>query len=94
MQESGNPLLAESAGVIWRNVQRVMSELLYRGGAPAWVWQDHAAIFDAIATGDGERAEQLARHHAEHGERLIRDALDADSAGSVDLTATRSTTSR
>jgi DNA-binding GntR family transcriptional regulator len=78
--ESGNPLLAESAGVIWRNVQRVMSELLYRGGAPAWVWQDHAAIFDAIVAGDGERAERLARHHAEHGERLIRDALAADSA--------------
>ena len=75
MEQSGNPLLVESAGVIWRNVQRVMGELLYRGGAPSWVWEDHAAIFDAIASGAGEAAERLARQHAEHGAQLILDAL-------------------
>lgn len=78
VQESGNPLLVEGAGVIWRNVQRVMSELLYRGGAPRWVWEDHAAIFDAIVARDGDRAERLAREHAEHGRQLILDALAAD----------------
>jgi DNA-binding GntR family transcriptional regulator len=81
MQESGNPLLIESADVIWRNVQRVMSELLFRGGAPQWVWEDHAAIFDAVATGDADRAERVARDHAEHGQRLILEALDAVTAG-------------
>lgn len=81
MQESGNPLLLESSDVIWRNVQRVMSELLYRGSAPEWVWEDHEAIFDAVAAGDADRAEALARHHAEHGERLILEALDAVTAG-------------
>ncbi|MET0187781.1 MAG: GntR family transcriptional regulator [Pseudonocardia sediminis] len=77
MEQSGNPLLVESAGVIWRNVQRVMGELLYRGGAPSWVWEDHAAIFDAIAAGAPDAAERLARRHAEHGEELILDALDS-----------------
>ncbi|MET0190039.1 MAG: FCD domain-containing protein, partial [Pseudonocardia sediminis] len=77
MEQSGNPLLVESAGVIWRNVQRVMGELLYRGGAPSWVWEDHAAIFDAIASGAPDAAERLARRHAEHGEELILDALDS-----------------
>ncbi|MEQ3548886.1 GntR family transcriptional regulator [Pseudonocardia nematodicida] len=74
-EQSGNPLLVESATVIWRNVQRVMGELLFRGGSPKWVWEDHAAIFAAIAAGDGDRAERLARQHAEHGEQLILDAL-------------------
>lgn len=75
VEQSGNPMLIESAGVIWRNVQRVMGELLYRGGAPRWVWQDHAAIFDAIAAGAEDAAERLARQHAEHGQQLILDAL-------------------
>ncbi|ALE72460.1 putative transcriptional regulatory protein, GntR family [Pseudonocardia sp. Ae168_Ps1] len=82
-EHSGNPLLVESAGVIWRNVQRVMGELLFRGSAPKWVWEDHAAIFSAVVAGDGDRAERLAREHAEHGETLILDALgESGDAGS------------
>lgn len=75
---AGNPLLIESTGVLWRNVQRVMSEVLLQGGAPAWVWEDHAAIFEAISAGDADRAEELARRHAEHGEQLILAGLPAD----------------
>lgn len=75
VQESGNPLLVESTGVIWRNVQRVMSEVLYRGGAPAWIWEEHRAILDALLAADAQRAEDLARQHAEHGERLILDGM-------------------
>lgn len=72
---SGNPLLIESAGVMWRNVQRVMGEVLFQGGAPAWVWEDHTAILEAIRDHDGEAAESLARRHAEHGEQLILGAI-------------------
>jgi DNA-binding GntR family transcriptional regulator len=75
VEGSGNPLLAESAGVMWRNVQRVMGEVLLQGGSPAWVWEDHRAILDAIRDGDADRAEQLARRHAQHGERLILDTM-------------------
>lgn len=75
--EAGNPLLVESTGPIWRNVQRVMGEVLYRGDAPAWVWRDHADILDAVEAGDADRAEELARRHAEHGEQLILDAMAA-----------------
>lgn len=74
---AGNALLVESAGVMWRNVQRVMGEVLLQGGGPAWVWEDHAAILDAIAAGDAERAEHLARRHAEHGEQLVLDGMAA-----------------
>jgi DNA-binding GntR family transcriptional regulator len=75
MAASGNPLLIESAGVMWRNVQRVMGEVLLQGGAPAWVWEDHAAILEAIRDRDGDAAEALSRRHAEHGEQLILDAM-------------------
>lgn len=79
--ESGNPLLVESTAVIWRNVQRVMSEVHLAGGVPPWVWDDHAAIMDAVQAGDGARAEALARRHAEHAERLILDTMARDAAG-------------
>jgi DNA-binding GntR family transcriptional regulator len=77
VEESGNPLLVESTAVVWRSVQRVMGEVLYRGGSPAWVWEDHARILAAVEAGERDRAEVLARRHAEHGERLILDAMAA-----------------
>jgi DNA-binding GntR family transcriptional regulator len=75
VEAAGNPLFVESAGVMWRNVQRVMGEVLLQGGSPAWVWADHAAILAAIGDRDGDRAEALARRHAEHGEQLILDGM-------------------
>ena len=75
VEAAGNPLLAESAGVMWRNVQRVMGEVLLQGGSPAWVWNDHAAILTAIRDRDVDAAGALARQHAEHGEELILNAM-------------------
>lgn len=86
-EHSGNPLLVESAAVIWRNVQRVMGELLFRGSAPRWVWEDHSAIFAAVVAGDADRAEALARRHAEHGEQLILEALAAERSGGTGTAA-------
>ncbi|MGH3628093.1 MAG: GntR family transcriptional regulator [Sciscionella sp.] len=80
VDESGNPLLAESATVIWRNVERVMGEVLLQGGAPPWVWEEHAAIFEAVEAGDGPLAEKLAHQHAEHGKCLILDGLHSIAA--------------
>lgn len=71
VEATANRLLIESAEVMWRNVHRVMSEVLLQGGAPEWVWDDHAAILAAIVHRDGARAEQLARHHARHARELI-----------------------
>lgn len=81
VQEAGNPLLVESAEVMWRNVQRVMGEVLFRGHTPGWVWQDHTDILAAVESGDEARAEELARRHAEHGERLVVESLEAVRAG-------------
>ena len=81
VEESGNPLLIESTAVLWRNVQRVMSEVHLAGGVPAWVWDDHAAILNAVETSDGARAEALARQHAEHAQKLILDTMATRSTG-------------
>ena len=78
VEASGNPLLVESSQVMWRNVQRVMGEVLLQGGSPAWVWEDHAAILEAIRDGNATAAEDLARRHAAHGEQLILDGMRAN----------------
>lgn len=72
---SNNPLLTESANVMWRNVERVMGEVLLRSGTPEWVWTEHAQILDAIEAGDRDRAEMLARQHAENGRSLILEGM-------------------
>ena len=84
VEASGNPLLVESTAVMWRNVQRVMGEVLLQGGSPAWVWEDHAAILDAITRGDAAHAEELARRHAAHGEQLILDAMGIEDDEAAD----------
>jgi DNA-binding GntR family transcriptional regulator len=81
VEESGNPLLIESTAVIWRNVQRVMGEVHLVGGVPRWVWDDHGAILEAVRSGDGDRAEALARRHAEHGEQLILEEMSTRGDG-------------
>jgi DNA-binding GntR family transcriptional regulator len=59
----GNAVLAELADIVGRRVQ-----WYYRMVAPArgqGSWAEHAEMIEAIAAGDGERAEALARKHTE-----------------------------
>jgi DNA-binding GntR family transcriptional regulator len=60
---SGNPLVAPSLATHLTYTQRVMGEVLIRDETPRDIWNQHAEILDAIARGDGERAESLARAH-------------------------------
>lgn len=60
---SGNPLIASAMNAHWMATQRVMGEVLLRDETPRDIWDQHAAILDAVAAGDGERAERLARQH-------------------------------
>ena len=43
--------------------QRVMGEVLVRDQKPRDIWDQHAAILNAITAGNAEQAEQLARQH-------------------------------
>ncbi|MCD2196802.1 GntR family transcriptional regulator [Actinomycetospora endophytica] len=72
---AANPLIAESAEVMWRNVHRLMSEVLLHDGGPLWVWEDHTDILGAIARRDGAEAEHLAVRHARHAQWMILEAM-------------------
>lgn len=60
---SGNPLVAPAMGAHWTHLQRVMGEVLTKDETPRDIWDQHAAILDAIAAGDAARAEVRARDH-------------------------------
>lgn len=60
---SGNPLVAPVMAVHWSYSERVMGEVLLRDEKPRDIWDQHEAVLDAIAAGDAERAESLARAH-------------------------------
>lgn len=62
---SGNPLIAETAALHWRHIRRVMGGYLRRYRARQTIWDEHAAILDAVVRGDADAAERLARQHAE-----------------------------
>ena len=60
---SGNPLVAPAMAHHWTHTQRVMGEVLNKDETPRNIWNQHAAIVDAIARGKPELAESLARSH-------------------------------
>ena len=60
---SGNPLVATAMATHWTHTQRVMGEVLIKDETPRDIWNQHAAILDAIARGNAAKAEALARSH-------------------------------
>jgi DNA-binding GntR family transcriptional regulator len=60
---SGNPLIAETATHHWPHIRRAMGAVLQTVGLRRPVWDEHAAILQAINGGDADLAEQLAREH-------------------------------
>ena len=62
-QISGNPLIGPAMATHLTYTQRVMGEVLVRDQKPRDIWDQHAAILEAITTGNADQAEQLARQH-------------------------------
>lgn len=62
---SGNPIIAETAALHWRHIRRLMGGYLQNYPARASVWDEHAAILDAVMRGDPALAEARAQHHAD-----------------------------
>lgn len=60
---SGNPLVAPAMATHWHATQRVMGEVLLRDETPRDIWDQHEAMLHAIARGDGDAAEAMARQH-------------------------------
>ncbi|MDR5762861.1 GntR family transcriptional regulator [Caballeronia sp. LZ035] len=62
---SGNPLILENARLHWMHLRRVMGAVHQVVGQRKVVWDEHAAIADAIAAGDEELASRLSVLHVE-----------------------------
>jgi DNA-binding GntR family transcriptional regulator len=59
----GNPLVAPAMDTHWSYTQRVMADVLMRDETPRDIWDQHERILKAMAKGDADAAEALARKH-------------------------------
>lgn len=65
-QASGNPLIEASSLLHWAHIRRAMGESLRQGTQlRAAVWDEHAAIAQAIADGDVTRVAQMVTRHCQ-----------------------------
>jgi DNA-binding GntR family transcriptional regulator len=70
---SGNPLIAETAHLHWVHLRRVMGAVLQSSAQRKSIWDEHAAIAEAIAAGDARRAAELTDLHISRArENLVR----------------------
>ncbi|MET9861216.1 FadR/GntR family transcriptional regulator [Streptomyces smyrnaeus] len=74
----GNSLLSEVLDAFWDAFHRVRTDLAELRPDPRMTWQQHAAILDAVRSGDMRRAEEAVRaHFGNIRERLRSTASDA-----------------
>jgi DNA-binding GntR family transcriptional regulator len=77
---SGNPLIAETASLHWQHIRRAMGGYLRRYRARDAIWDEHAAILDAVIAGDADAAARLAQHHAASAAANLREAMAGEAA--------------
>jgi DNA-binding GntR family transcriptional regulator len=75
---SGNPLVAAAMTTQWTHTQRVMGEVLVNDEPPRDIWDQHAAILDAIARGAASKAEALARSHITQAGKFMMTRLQGE----------------
>ena len=63
-QLSGNPEIANTIAEQWPQFMRSMGFVLGADNRAASIWSEHAAIADAVLSGNADLAENLARAHA------------------------------
>ena len=85
-ERSDNAMIARTLDMHWIHIRRVMAEVLRIPDARPTsalerIWDEHAAILDAIAAGDAVLAERSARAHSERAAtELIARLADTDRA--------------
>jgi DNA-binding GntR family transcriptional regulator len=69
---SDNPHLIAALGAQWSQIMRVMHAYFQVANYPAAVWDDHEAIADAVAHGEGELAvARLTAHLSESRDAIL-----------------------
>jgi DNA-binding GntR family transcriptional regulator len=70
---SGNPLIEQTAHLHWVHLRRVMGAVLQSSAQRRSIWDEHAAIFDAITAGDAAAAVELTNLHTHRArENLVK----------------------
>jgi DNA-binding GntR family transcriptional regulator len=62
---SGNPAIDSTVSPHWYHLLRIMGRVLQHKPPRQKIWDEHAAILEAIGKGDEKTAERLARQHGE-----------------------------
>lgn len=75
-EAAGNPLIGQSAQLHWRHLRRVMGAVLQQVRQREAVWDEHEAIAQAIASGDGGTAVRLIEEHSQHAGENLAARLD------------------
>lgn len=60
---SGNVMIVETMRLNWQHLRRAMGEVLRHPRLSTRVWDEHRAIVETMATGDGEKAALLMGGH-------------------------------
>jgi DNA-binding GntR family transcriptional regulator len=69
----GNRILSDVMRGQWVNMRRVMAATFTVAGYPRQIWDEHAAILEAIIAHDGPRAGRLAAAHTRAASLLLVD---------------------
>ena len=75
---SRNPMIAQSARQHWHHLRRAMGAVLQSSQQRETVWDEHAAIAQAIGRGEADLAAELIEHHAREASRQLTSRI-ADS---------------
>lgn len=62
-QLSGNALISDTMRLYWQHLRRAMGEVLRHPDLSKKIWQEHAAIFEAMECGQAETAAHRIRDH-------------------------------
>ena len=72
---AGNTFILDSMEAHWNHVRRVMSDILIVEKNQKQIWEEHAAILDAVLAGDARMAETLARQHVETASKWLQQEI-------------------
>ncbi len=75
---SRNALIAPMMEAQWTCTQRVMGEALMRDESSRDIWTQHEVMLEAVISGDGARAEVLAREHILRAAAVVINRLRED----------------
>ncbi len=81
---SGNQIVTASVRPHWRFLRRAMAEVLRQAEPPKVIWEQHAAIADAILSGEADKAETLSLMHTRDASSRLSDVLTSTDTLSVD----------